>query len=157
MSDQPQDAGRDREPDPPTLIPPERTAASDAPEPEPLPEHLQNRLDRPRTTTTQARSQSRLIMLLMFGLIPMIVVLVVVLNSLGSGPPDPSARGANDSLNEVTRYCVYTARNDADYEDCLNRTDPRVIEREQTNAARYARGELLRCLSDATGYRCTLR
>jgi hypothetical protein len=121
----------------------------------PLAPHLRDRPDRPRPPRAHARSQSRLLLLLMFGAIPMVVVFVVVLNSLSTGPPAVDARGSGQSLERVTRYCNYTA-NDEVYEACLTRTDPRVVARQRTNAARYARGELTRCLSDA-GPRCTIR
>ncbi|MGX6447013.1 hypothetical protein ACVU7I_02920 [Patulibacter sp. S7RM1-6] len=122
----------------------------------PLAEHLANRPDRPRAGRERQRSQSRLLLLLLFGLIPMLVVFVVVLNSLGSGPPDPGAGEAQQDLEIVTRYCTYSARTFGGYDDCLRGTDRRVVEREDTNAGRYARGELTRCLADA-GPRCTLR
>lgn len=126
------------------------------PEQTPLPDHLRNRPDGPKD---QGRSQARLVLLLLFGVVPMLVVILVVLNSLGSGPPTPGngeSGGASNSLNEVTRYCIYTAKDDADYRQCLERTEWRVVEKEQSDAARYARGELDRCLP-GSGYRCTLR
>jgi hypothetical protein len=124
----------------------------------PLPPHLANRPDRPRgeADIAKGRSQARLILLLLFAAIPFVVLLVVVLNSLASGPPDRQVQAAQGELNQVTRYCVYKTRGDGQYDDCLKRSDPRVIRREDTNAARYARGELTRCLADA-GPRCTLR
>jgi hypothetical protein len=121
----------------------------------PLAPHLRDRPDRPRPPRAHARSQSRLLLLLMFGAIPMIVVFVVVLNSLSTGPPAVDARGSGESLERVTRYCNYTASDEV-YDACLTRTDPRVVAREKSNAARYARGELTRCLPDA-GPRCTIR
>ena len=56
----------------------------------------------------------------------------------------------------LARSLERKARNDGQYDDCLRRTDPRVIRVEQSNPARYARAELTRCLPDA-GPRCTLR
>jgi hypothetical protein len=137
---------------------PEPRPADDGALPElpPLAPHLRDRPDRQQSGRTRARSQNRLLLLLMFGAIPMIVVFVVVLNSLGSGPPDPSARGAEDSLNLVTRYCVYSAKPFDAYDACLNQTDARVVRQENSNAARYARAELTTCKADA-GPRCTLR
>jgi hypothetical protein len=124
----------------------------------PLAPHLANRFDRPRPQAdiVRGRSQARLILLLLFAALPFVVLVVVILNSLASGPPDTSQQGVQDSRNEVTRYCTYKARNDGQYDDCLRRTDPRVVRREQSNAARYARADLTRCLPDA-GPRCTLR
>lgn len=122
----------------------------------PLAEHLEHRPDRPRPPRAQQRSQSRLMLLLLFGLIPMLVVVVVVLNSLSSGPPDQTTGNAQRDLNVVTRYCIYSAKTLDAYDGCLSQTDRRVVARERTNAARYARGELTRCLADA-GPRCTLR
>ncbi|WP_320668901.1 hypothetical protein [Patulibacter defluvii] len=119
----------------------------------PLAEHLRVDLDDPRA---QNRSRNKLILLLMFGALPMMVVFVVVLTSLTDGPPEPTRGQASRGLGEVTRYCTYVARDDADYRLCLERTDVRLPQRERSNAGRYARGELLRCLSDA-GPRCTLR
>lgn len=143
-------------PTPEAAATPEPATPGDAPTPEaPLPDHLRNRPDGPRD---HGRSQGRLIVLLLFGLIPMLVVIFVVLNSLSSGPPTPGERGggATDHLNEVTRYCIYTAKDDAGYRQCLEQTEWRVLEKEKSNAARYARGELDRCLP-GSGYRCTLR
>ncbi|MGE4428380.1 MAG: hypothetical protein AB7G37_18145 [Solirubrobacteraceae bacterium] len=122
----------------------------------PLPPHLRVSPDDP---AARSRSRSRLILLLFFGFIPMIVVFMVVLHSLWSGPPavdDPTRGGSGSRLALVTRYCVYTAKDDDDYYDCLDRTDGRVVERDPSPAGRYARGELTRCLEDA-GYRCTIR
>ncbi|CAB4930371.1 unannotated protein [freshwater metagenome] len=123
----------------------------------PLARHLRDRPDRPigEREFIQGRSRARLILLLFFVGLPVIVLVVVVLNSLASGPPDRDAR-ASTGLNEVTRYCTYKARGDEQYRDCLVRTDFRVVRREDSNPARYARGELTRCLVDA-GPRCTLR
>lgn len=124
----------------------------------PLPPHLRDRPDRPRTgpQIAQGKSQARLILVLLFAAIPMVVVFVIVLNSLATGPPDPSAGGAESTLNEVTRYCTYTAASNAAYNDCLDHTDYRVIQREKSNAARYARGQLMQCLP-GSGFRCTIR
>lgn len=122
----------------------------------PLAQHLRERPDRPRPGRAHARSQSRLLLLLMFGAIPLIVVFVVVLNSLSTGPPDRNSRGADEGLNEVARYCVYSVRSTDDYAGCLSATDRRVVAAERTNAGRYARGELVRCLSDA-GPMCKIR
>jgi hypothetical protein len=137
--------------------PPERDDSSLPPLP-PLPPHLRNRPDRPRgeADVAQGRSQARLILLLLFAAIPFVVLLVVVLNSLASGPPDRQAQAAAGELNQVTRYCIYKTQRGGPYDDCLKRSDPRVIRREDSNAARYGRGELTRCLADA-GPRCTLR
>ncbi len=123
----------------------------------PLAPHLRDRPDRPRGERefVQGRSRARLILLLLFVGLPVVVLVVVVLNSLASGPPDRDAQASTD-LNAITRYCIYKTRNDGQYDDCLKRSDPRVVRREDSNAARYARGELTRCLADA-GPRCTLR
>jgi hypothetical protein len=138
-----------------SAAPPEDDRDGIVEEQPPLAPHLRDRPDRPRPARAHARSQSRLLLLLMFGAIPMVVVFVVVLNSLSNGPPAVDARGSGQSLERVTRYCNYTA-NDEVYEACLTRTDPRVVDRERSNAARYARGELTRCLADA-GPRCLIR
>ncbi|MEV4423335.1 hypothetical protein AB0L40_25685 [Patulibacter sp. NPDC049589] len=141
-------AGADAATDPATT-----PGAADAPDDADLPPlapHLRDRYDRPRGASeiAKGRSQARLILLLLFAALPVVVLVVVVLNSLASGPPDDRAvLGERGGLNEVTRYCVYTTRNDGQYDDCLKRTDPRVIRKEQSNGARYARGELTRCLA----------
>lgn len=129
-----------------------------SPDEPPLAPHLANRPDRPRgeAAVAKGRSQGRLILLLLFAAIPFVVLLVVVLNSLSTGPPARSAEAGAGELNQVTRYCVYKARDQEDYTDCVKRSDPRVVRRENTNAGRYARGEITRCLADA-GPRCTLR
>jgi hypothetical protein len=131
------------------------TPDDDLPE---LAPHLKHRFDRPREAgeIAKGRSQARLIIVLLFAALPFVVLVVVVLNSLASGPPDRAVQGARGGLNEVTRYCIYTIQQGQDYDDCLKRTDYRVLQKEQSNGARYARGELTRCLPDA-GPRCTLR
>lgn len=123
----------------------------------PLARHLRERPDRPigEREFVQGRSRARLLLLLMFVGLPVIVLVVVVLNSLASGPPERDA-AANTGLNEVTRYCTYKARGDEQFDDCIRRTDFRVVRREDSNAGRYGRSELTRCLADA-GPRCTLR
>lgn len=125
----------------------------------PLARHLRQRPDRPigEREFIRGRSRARLILLLLFAGLPMIVLLVVVLNSLASGPPprDVSA-GAPGGRNEVTRYCVYSAPTIDDFDDCVRTTQSNTIRALDTNAGRYARGELTRCLADA-GPRCTLR
>jgi hypothetical protein len=151
------DARRDEEPTPvPAAGADAREGTPDDGLP-PLAPHLRDRPDRVigEREFVQGRSRARLILLLLFVGLPVVVLLVVVLNSLASGPPDRSAQ-ASTGHNEVTRYCVYQARNDGQYDDCLRRTDYRVVRREDSNAARYARGEITRCLPDA-GPRCTLR
>ncbi|WP_026910024.1 hypothetical protein [Patulibacter minatonensis] len=131
------------------------SSADDLPE---LAPHLRNRYDRPRDVgeIAKGRSQARLILVLLFAALPFVVLVVVVLNSLASGPPDRTVQGQQGGLNEVTRYCTYTIQEGQDYDDCLKRTDYRVLQKEQSNGARYARGELTRCLPDS-GPRCTLR
>jgi len=119
----------------------------------PLPAHLQRARDG-FTPAERDRSRNKLILLLLFGALPMIVVFVAVIGSLASGPPDSS--GSSERLGEVTRYCIYVARDEDDNADCLKRTDPRIVEREDSNAARYARGDLLRCLADS-GPLCRLK
>jgi hypothetical protein len=122
----------------------------------PLADHLRNPPDAPRD---HGVSQGRLIVLLLFGALPLIVVFVIVLSSLASGPPtlgDRSQGQATSGLNAVTRYCTYAAKTEADFVPCLNRTSAKTFAGDRSNAARYARGELDRCLPDA-GPRCTLR
>lgn len=124
----------------------------------PLADHLRNHPDRPRPQG-KARSQSRLILLMLFAAVPMLVLFVVVLGSLSSGPPttEPDTGGGSSSgLAQVTRYCNYTAQTEADFEPCLDRNRDRGFLKTNTNAARYARGDIDECLSDA-GPRCTVR
>lgn len=125
----------------------------------PLAPHLANRPDRPvgEREFEQGRSRARLILILLFVALPMVVLVVVVLNSLATGPPDQTAdAGLQSGRNEVTRYCVYSVRDYDDYDDCLRTTQANTIRALDTNAGRYARGEITRCLADA-GPRCTLR
>lgn len=120
----------------------------------PLAHHL--RADSDAAPESKVKSQARLILLLMFGAIPMIVVFVIVLNSLASGPPGEERATASTALDKVTRYCQYEARDLSEYKYCLGNTDARVVDRDTTNAGKYAREEITRCLADA-GPRCTLR
>ena len=143
--------GRDPAASAPDAPPPaERPAADGYP---PLADHLQRARDG-FASADRDRSRNKLVLLLLFGALPMIVVFVAVLGSLASGPPDDN--GGSERLSEVTRYCVYVAKDTDDNADCLDRTDPRIVEREDSNAGRYARGELLRCLDDS-GPLCRLK
>lgn len=137
----------------------DETAADD--ELPPLADHLRNHPDRPRQTATveKARSQTRLMLMLLFAAIPLLVVFVVALGSLASGPPstDPEpAGGTSSGLAQVTRYCNYVAQTEAEFQPCLDDNRDRAFLSEDTNPARYARGELTECGPDA-GPRCTAR
>jgi hypothetical protein len=127
----------------------------------PLADHLRNHPDRPRQVerVDKARSQTRLLLMMLFAAIPLLVVFVVVLGSLASGPPstDPEPGGGTSSgLAQVTRYCNYVAQTEAEFQPCLDDNRDRAFLSEDSNAARYARGELTRCGPDA-GPRCTAR
>lgn len=139
------------------------TERPDEPRPDdelpPLADHLRNRPDGPRRAG-KARSQNRLLLLMLFAVIPLLVVFAVVLGSLASGPPstdpDPDARGTSSGLAQVTRYCNYVAQTEAAFQPCLDDNRDRAFLAEDTNPARYAKGELTECLDDA-GPRCTAR
>lgn len=128
----------------------------------PLADHLRNHPDRPRQVATveKARSQTRLMLMLLFAAIPLLVVFVVALGSLASGPPStdpiPGGGGTNSGLAQVTRYCNYVAQTEAEFQPCLDDNRDRAFLSENTNAARYAKGELTACGEDA-GPRCTAR
>jgi len=128
----------------------------------PLADHLRNHPDRPRRveTVVKAQSQTRLLLLALFAAIPLIVVFVVVLGSLASGPPStdpiPGDGGTSSGLAQVTRYCNYVAQTEAEFQPCLDDNRDRAFLSEDTNPARYAKGELKECLDDA-GPRCTAR
>lgn len=128
----------------------------------PLPDHLRNHPDRPRQTATveKARSQTRLMLMLLFAAIPLLVVFVVALGSLASGPPStdpvPGGGGTSSGLAQVTRYCNYVAQTEAEFPPCLDANRDRAFLSDESNPARYARGELTECLDDA-GPRCTAR
>lgn len=131
----------------------------DLPDLPPLPPHLRDRPDRPigEREFLQGRSRARLILVLLFVALPIVVLVVVVLNSLASGPPERDvSAGAQDGRNQVTRYCTYSAPTIDDFDDCVRTTQANTIRALDTNAGRYARGEITRCLADA-GPRCTLR
>ncbi len=126
----------------------------------PLADHLRNHPDRPREAARvgKARSQTRLLLLMLFAAIPLLVVLVVVLGSLASGPPstDPEPGGeVSSGLAQVTRYCNYVAQTEAEFQPCLDDNRERGFLSQDTPAARYARGET-ECGPDA-GPRCTAR
>lgn len=140
------------------------TRADEAPAddgPPPLADHLRNHPDRPREVETveKARSQTRLMLMLLFAAIPLLVVFVVALGSLASGPPstDPEpGGGVSSGLAQVNRYCNYLAQTEAEFQPCLDDNRDRAFLSEDTNPARYARGDLKTCLDDA-GPRCTAR
>lgn len=125
----------------------------------PLADHLRNHPDRPRDGR-KARSQTRLLLMGMFAVIPLLVVFAVVLVSLASGPPsndpEPGGGGAGSGLAQVTRYCNYVAQTEEAFQPCLDDNRDRAFLSEDTNPARYAKGELTECLDDA-GPRCTAR
>lgn len=123
----------------------------------PLTDHLRNHPDRP-DAPMKVRSQTRLLLLLMFAAIPLLAVFAVVLGSLAEGPPstDPNVRGTSSGLAQVTRYCNYAAQSEAEFQPCLDEHRDRAFLDDDTNPARYARGDLDRCLDDA-GPRCTAR
>jgi hypothetical protein len=58
-----------------------------------------------------------------------------------------AACGGGDDL--VSNYCEYGAVSDAQLDGCITHVNPEYIDRLDTHAARYARGELRRCLPDA--------
>ncbi len=123
----------------------------------PLADHLRNHPDRP-DAPMKVRSQTRLLLLLMFAAIPLLAVFAVVLGSLAEGPPttDPDARGTSSGLAQVTRYCNYSAQTEAEFQPCLDEHRDRAFLEQDTNPARYARGEITACGEDA-GPRCTAR
>ncbi len=124
----------------------------------PLADHLRNRPDRP-DAPMKVRSQTRLLLLLMFAAIPLLALLAVVLSSLASGPPStrPDGGGGTSSgLAQVTRYCNYVVQAEVEFEGCLEENRDRAFLDEDSNPARYARGELTECLDDA-GPRCAAR
>jgi hypothetical protein len=49
----------------------------------------------------------------------------------------------------VGDYCSYGAVSEAQLEGCVEHVTPEVVENYNTNAARYAKGELNACLADA--------
>lgn len=127
----------------------------------PLADHLRNHPDRPRQVekVEKAQSQTRLLLMMLFAAIPLLVVFVVVLGSLASGPPstDPEPGGGTSSgLAQVTRYCNYVAQTEAQFQPCLDANRDRAFLSEDTPAARYARGDSNECGPDA-GPRCTAR
>lgn len=125
----------------------------------PLADHLRNHPDRPREGR-KARSQTRLLLMGMFAVIPLLVVFAVVLVSLASGPPPtdpvPGGGGTSSGLAQVTRYCNYVAQTEEAFQPCLDDNRDRAFLSEDTAPARYAKGELNECGPDA-GPRCTAR
>jgi hypothetical protein len=49
----------------------------------------------------------------------------------------------------VADYCAYGAVSEAQLDGCIDHVDESDVERLDTNAAQYGRGELDKCLSDA--------
>jgi hypothetical protein len=58
----------------------------------------------------------------------------------------PAGCGGGD---EVSDYCAYGAVSQAQLDGCVDHVGTDDIDRLDTNAARYARGELDKCLADA--------
>jgi hypothetical protein len=55
-------------------------------------------------------------------------------------------------FNELTDYCSYGSVSKAQLEGCKDHVTADVVDRYDTNAARYAKGQLDRCLGDAGPY-----
>lgn len=101
------------------------------------------------------RSRAGLVAITTVVLLPGLAVLVAVLLSLSSGPPSGGAEPAADQ-ELVRRWCTWTAADQPGYDRCLQDADPRVVRREDSDAGRFARSELLRCTADA-GPLCVTR
>jgi hypothetical protein len=71
--------------------------------------------------------------------VPGVLVAAVVAGGL-------AACGGGTSVSD---YCSYGAVSQAQLEGCIEHVDQDYINRLDTNAARYARGELDRCLADS--------
>jgi hypothetical protein len=63
----------------------------------------------------------------------------------GAGEDDP----LRQEPDLVAAYCSYGASSSAELVSCAEQVTPGQVLRYDTNAARYARGELDRCLADA--------
>lgn len=77
---------------------------------------------------------------------------VALLLSSCSGATDTrSGRSERVAANHelVANYCAYGASSWRQFQICIFNTDAAQISRLKTNAARYGRGELVDCLSDA--------
>lgn len=70
------------------------------------------------------------------------------LGGCGAGEDDPLTR----EPGLVAAYCSYGAMSTAELVSCAERVRPGQVLRLDTNAARYARGELDRCLDDAGAF-----
>lgn len=57
--------------------------------------------------------------------------------------------GCGTADDQVARYCEYGSASEAQLKGCIEHVDRGSIDRRSSNAARYARGELEACLSDA--------
>lgn len=101
------------------------------------------------------RSRAGLVAITTVVLLPGLAVLVAVLLSLASGPPSAGTEASPDQ-DLTRRWCTYTATSQSAYDACLKTADPRVVRREDSDAGRFARGELLRCLPGA-GPLCVTR
>jgi hypothetical protein len=81
----------------------------------------------------------------------------LLLGGCATDSPEGSGHPSQVEINHrlIANYCEYTAATWAQIRGCIAHADPVQIKRAQTNPARYARGELASCLSDA-GRFCTL-
>lgn len=95
------------------------------------------------------RSRSRLIFVLLFAAVPLLVVLLVVLNSYTKGPPGAGAKSASSALGEVKRYCTYTSNDQSDFKLCIKQTNVQAVLKDKTPAGKYARGESVACAAGA--------
>jgi hypothetical protein len=76
---------------------------------------------------------------------------VILLGGCLDDPPEGAERSARVEHDHalVVNYCAYSAPSSRQLEGCILNADPVEIERQQSNAARYASGDLVNCLPDA--------
>jgi hypothetical protein len=75
------------------------------------------------------------------GVTPLVLVLAIGLSSCAA-----DGAGGGDVVHD---YCAYGAVSEAQLEGCESHVSEATVDGYDTNAARYARGELSDCLADS--------
>ncbi len=85
----------------------------------------------------------------------LLAALAAVAAGCGDYEPEPEnrfSRNEDRSNALVLRYCLYGAGSVPDLEVCIQRITPREVRRDDTNAGRFATGEVGRCREDSGPY-----
>jgi hypothetical protein len=102
-------------------------------------------------TSWSARRAGRMRSLLLIALLAVVLLLVGCDSgySGGGGSGGGGHGGDTSNIDYVARYCKYGAVSRAQLNECERNVGVRYVDSLGTNAARFARGQLSRCLGDS--------